>query len=89
MFLRYLHCCPDFLFMLRLISNFVTSQTGHQITTIHILPSFLGSKSNQALKCGKLIKLNVRNIFLQKSCKNEAGRLVPDLFLFFKKLYIR
>ena len=40
------HCCPDFLVMqkndligkLRLISNFLTSQTGHQITTIHILP---------------------------------------------------
>ena len=43
------------------------------------------SKDNQTLKVGQVIEYNKRNIFLQKSCKNEAGRLVPDLFLFFKK----
>ena len=40
------HCCPDFLVIqknnligkLKLISNFLTSQTGHQIAIIHILP---------------------------------------------------
>ena len=37
------------------------------------------------MKFGQLIEYNKRNIFLQKSCKNEAGRLVPDLFLFLKK----
>ena len=30
-----------------------------------------------------------RKIFFRKSCKNEAGRLVPDFFCFLKKLYMR
>ena len=37
------------------------------------------------MKFGQLIEYNARNIFLQKSCRNEAETLVPDLFLFFKK----
>ena len=37
------------------------------------------------MKFGQLIEYNKRNIFLQKSCRNEAGRLVSDPFLFFKK----
>ena len=38
------------------------------------------------MKFGELIEHNKRNIFLQKSCRqNEAGRLVSDLFLFFFK----
>ena len=27
----------------------------------------------------------MRNIFFQKSCRNEAGRIGSDLFLFFKE----
>ena len=30
---------------------------------------------------------NKRNIFVKNYAANEAGRLVPDLFLFFKKAY--
>ena len=33
------------------------------------------------MKLSQLIEYNVRNNFFQKSCKNEAGRLVRDLFL--------
>ena len=33
------------------------------------------------MKLGQLIEYNKRNIFTE----NEAGRLVPDLFLFFTK----
>ena len=40
------------------------------------------------MKYGQLIEYNVKNIFLQKSRRNEAGRLVPDLFLFFLKNFI-
>ena len=48
------------------------------------------SKSNQAMKCSQLIEYNVKKCFFVKShVENEAGRLVPGLFLFFKKLYIR
>ena len=71
---------------LRLISNFMTSQTEQQIITIHILPSISRSKDNQAMRFGQLIKDNVRNIFAENYTANEAGRLVPDLFLCFKKV---
>ena len=69
----------------------MTSETGQQIITIHKLPNISRSKGNQAIKFGKLIEYNVGNIFLQNSY--EAGKLVPDLFLLFKKdiynVYIR
>ena len=36
------------------------------------------------MKLGQLIGYNMIKIFPEKLCRNEAGRLVPDLFLFFK-----
>ena len=94
--LRYLNICPDFLAMwdnnlirkLRLISKIMMLQTGKQIITIHILSSVPRSKGNQPIEFVQLIEHEVRNTFLQKSCRNEVEILVPDLFLFFKKLYI-
>ena len=39
------------------------------------------------MKCGQLIEYNKRNIFLVKNyAENEAGKLVPDLFIFKKSL---
>ena len=49
---------------LRLISKFMTSQTGQQIIPIHILPNISRGKSNQEIKFGQLIKHNMRNNFL-------------------------
>ena len=43
------------------------------------------NKGNQTIKFAQLTGYNERNIFFQKSCRNETGRLVTDLFLFFKK----
>ena len=61
------------------------SQPAKQTIAINILSSISGSKSNQAVKLGQLIQYNKRNVFFFKSyAENEAGRLVPDLFLFFK-----
>ena len=37
------------------------------------------------MKFGQLIEYNKRIIFLQNQAENEAGRLVPDLSLFFLK----
>ena len=38
------------------------------------------------MKIGQVIEHNNRNIFFFKSnSENETGRLVPELFLFFKK----
>ena len=37
------------------------------------------------MKLGQLIKHIERNIFIRNHAKNEAERLAPDLFLFFKQ----
>ena len=37
------------------------------------------------MKFGQLTEYNRTNIFFKNHAENEAGRLVPDLFLFFKK----
>ena len=62
----------------------MTSQTGQQIITIHILPNISRSKGNQTMKFGQSVEYNMRNIFLEKSyikCGGEAS-LRP----FYKKL---
>ena len=63
----------------------MTSQPGLQTIAIHILPNISRSKGNQTMKLGQLIEYNKIIFFLQKLCENEAGRLVPNLFLFFLK----
>ena len=37
------------------------------------------------MKLGQLIEYNKRFVFLQNYEEDETGRLVPDLFLFFKR----
>ena len=37
------------------------------------------------MKFGQLKEYNSMNIFFKNHAENEAARLVPDLFLFFKK----
>ena len=74
-----------------LISNiiltlkFMTSQLGLQTIAIHILPSISQNKINQTMKLSQLREHNKKNISLQNYTENEAGRLVEDLVLFFKK----
>ena len=42
------------------------------------------------MKFGQLLKYNMKNIFcFENRAKNEAGRLVPDLFCFLRNPYIR
>ena len=38
------------------------------------------------MKFGQLIEYSKRNIFSRNHAKNVAGGVVPDLFLFFKKV---
>ena len=74
-----------------LISNiiltlkFMTSQLGLQTIAIHILSSISQNKINQTMKLSQLREHNKKNISLQNYIENEAGRLVQDLVLFFKK----
>ena len=66
----------------------MTSQTGRQVISIHILSNISRGKDSQAIKFGQLIEYNVWKIFFKNHAENEAGKLVPDLFTF-KMLYIR
>ena len=68
---------------LRIISKFMTSQTGQQIIAIHILTNIPRSKEKQGMKFGQLIEYNVRNFFLQISCKKGGGETsCRTLFVF-------
>ena len=55
---------------LKFISKCMTSQTGKQIITIHILPNISRSKGNQTMELGQLIENNMVNIFLEKHTQN-------------------
>ena len=63
----------------------MTSQPGGKTIAIHILANISQSKGNQEIKFGQLIEYNQKNIFLQKSSRQEAQKLVPDIFLFLRK----
>ena len=62
----------------------MTSHPGLQTIAIHILPNISHSKGNQTMKFGQLIEYN-KIFFFKNYAENEATRLVPDLFLSFKK----
>ena len=47
----------------------MTSQSGLQAITIHILPNVSQSRGNQMMKFGQLIEYNKRDIFLKKLCR--------------------
>ena len=60
---------------LRLILKLMTPQPGKQTTTIHILSNISRSK----VKDSEILS------FFKSRAENEAGILVPDLFLFLRK----
>ena len=80
--------CLDFLVLhqnclirkIRLISKFMTSQHGKQTIVIHVLPSILRNKENQALKFGQLREYNMKNIFLEKPYTKCGGETSPRPF---------
>ena len=51
----------------------------------HILPNTSQSKSNQTRKLGQLKEEKRAIFFFKNHAENEAGTMVPDLFLFFKE----
>ena len=74
----------------RLISKFITSQSGIQTITTYILPNISRSKGNQKMRLGQLIiEHNLRIIILQKLCR-KWGRETSSRSLFvFQKSFIR
>ena len=67
----------------------MTSQTGNQTITTHILPNISQSKSNQIMKFDQLTGYNKRNIFLQKSCRKCGRKAGPRSIFVFQKCFIR
>ena len=45
----------------------------------------LSNKGNETIKLGQLIQDKKKIFYLKNHAENEARRLIPDLFLFFKK----
>ena len=66
----------------------MTSQTGHQINTIRILPNISRSKDNQTTKFVELIEYNKINVFLEKSYTKFGGEASPRPFCKKSKLSI-
>ena len=62
----------------------MTSQTGIQMITIHILLNISRSKGHQATKFNQVIEHNMRNNYLEKSYQNVVEKLVPDPLQKFK-----
>ena len=60
----------------------MTSQTGQQKIIIGILPNILINKGNQSMKFSQLINVMREIFFFKNHAENEAGKLVPDLFIF-------
>ena len=47
------------------------------------------NKGNQTTKIAQLARYNMRKFFFKIHAENELVRLVPDLFLFFRKTYMK
>ena len=53
---------------------------------MHVLFNVSRGKGNQAMKFGKLIEYNKRNIFLEKSYTNCGGENIPGAFQFYQNI---
>ena len=81
----------------RYISKFMTSQTETQTVTINILPDI--SKTLSISKFDQFIEYYVRNIFLQKSCREwgresssklfQSSRLVPEICFWYNSDFLK
>ena len=64
----------------------MTSQTGKQIITIHIMPNISRSKDNEVMRFGQLIEHYLFQNTYRKGGRETSSR---RLFCFSKKLYER
>ena len=58
----------------------MTSQPSKQTVIIHVLPSILRNKDNQAMKFGQLKEYNRKNIFFEKPYTQCGGETSPRPF---------
>ena len=83
LFSRYLGFCVNFLFMQK---KRLDQKNKVDLKTYDV-KAWLTNSYNTHI--AQYLQNITRDIFLQKLCRNEAGSLVPDLFLFLHKLYMR
>ena len=69
-----------------LFLRFMTSHSGQQAITIHILSNISRSKGKLTMKFGQLIEYNKRNIFLQKLHRKWARETSSKSFFFQKNV---
>ena len=63
-----------------LISKFMTSRSGYQTISIHILSDISRSKGNQTMEFGQLTDYDIRNIFLENWYTKFGGDTIPRPF---------
>ena len=73
----------DLIRKIRLISKFMTSQTGSQANTIHILANISRSKGNETMKFDQVIVYRNRKSFLQKSYKKRGKEITSRHYFVF------
>ena len=57
----------------------MTSHTGPQIITIHILPNISKIKGNHTMKFGQIIEYNMRNVFHTQNYKKSYTKCGEDI----------
>ena len=67
----------------------ISSQTGKETITIHILPNIARVISNQTRKFAPLIEYNMKNIFFKNNAEKEEGQQVPVFFYFSQKRFYK
>ena len=63
----------------------MTPQPEKQTITMYLFPKFSRSKGNQTKNVGSVNRIKRKKCYIQNSCKKDIGRILPDLFLFFKQ----
>ena len=75
-----------FIFLFFVLIYDITTWLTNMVNNTHVA-HISRSKSDGIMKFGQVIEYN--NIFFKNHTENEAGRLVLDLFMFFKWFHMR
>ena len=66
----------------------MTSKTGKETITIHMLLDISRNKGTQTMKFGQLIEYNMGNNFLEKSGTKCGGKAIPKPFSKIQNIYL-
>ena len=66
----------------------MTSKTGKETITIHMLLDISRNKGTQTMKFGQLIEYNMGHNFLEKSGTKYGGKAIPKPFSKIQNIYL-